>query len=109
MVGYRVVEAPDAKAAVERLGQDVIDVVVSSLDLPQSGSYELLKKLRQTPEFSHIPALGLSDDSDPTDEAAREDLAFNELRDKKDRDAVLDSVARLARSVAQAETVAVSR
>ena len=109
MVGHRVVEAPDAKAAVERLGQDAIDVVVSSLDLPQSGSYELLKKLRQTPEFSHIPALGLSDDSDPTDEAAREDLAFNELRDKKDRDAVLDSVARLARSVSQAETVAVSR
>lgn len=109
MVGHRVVEASDVKVAIERLGHDAIDVVVSSLDLPQSGSYELLKKLRQTPEFSHIPALGLSDDSVAADELPQEDLAFNELRDKKDRDAVLDSVARLARSVARAETVAVSR
>lgn len=107
MVGHRVVEANDAKDAVDRLGRDAIDVVVSCLSLPDAGSRELLRKLRQTPEFSHIPTLGLSDKSVDSDEQPQDDLVFDELRNKKDRDAVLDSVARLARSVSRTEAVEV--
>jgi CheY-like chemotaxis protein len=65
MAGHRVVEASHAAAALERLGRDHIDIVVSALDLPECGSYELLKRLRQTPELTHIPALGLSQDEAP--------------------------------------------
>lgn len=105
MVGHRVVEANDARGAVDRLGRDAIDVVVSSLSLPDAGSLELLRKLRHTPEFSHIPTLGLSDESVDPEAPLPDDPVFDELQDKKDRDAVLDSVARLARSVSRAETV----
>jgi len=102
MAGHRVVEAFDATDALERLGRDQIDVVVSSLDLPEFGSYELLKRLRQTPELTHIPALGLSEDGMPADPLSQQGPAFDELRSKKDREAVLDSVARLARSISEA-------
>ncbi len=102
MAGHRVVEAIDARDALERLGRNQIDIVVSNLDLPDSGSYELLKRLRQTPEFMRIPVLGLSDDGIPADLLSQQDPAFDELLSKRDRDAVLDSVARLARSFSEA-------
>ena len=101
MAEHRVVEAIHAADALERLGREQIDIVVSSLDLPGSGSYELLKRLRQTPEFTHIPALGLSEDGVPADAPHQQGPAFDELRSKKDRDAVLDSVARLTRSISE--------
>ena len=107
MAGHRVVEAVDARDAIERLGRDQIDVVVSSLDLPEFGSQQLLKKLRQTPEFTHIPAVGLSDESSPVDAGPPSAPAFDELRNKKDRAAVLESVARLVHSVSEAEMVEV--
>lgn len=101
MAGHRVVEANRLADALERLGREPIDIVVSSLDLPDRGSYELLKRMRQTPEFRHIPALGLSENEGPL-----QTPAFDELCSKKDHDAVLDSVMRLTRSVCAAGELA---
>jgi two-component system chemotaxis sensor kinase CheA len=100
MAGHRVMEASDARDALERLGRDSFDVVVASLDLPDAGAQELLKKLRDTPEFAHIPTIGLSDEGPGQSPALS---ACNESRNKRDREAVLESVARLARSVAREE------
>jgi two-component system chemotaxis sensor kinase CheA len=107
MMGHRVVEARDVADAFDRLGQDPIDIIVSSLDLPDSGSYQLLNRLRRTPEFSHIPALGLRAENGFADQAPLDDLTFDELLNKRDRDEVLASITRLAHSVTEAETVEV--
>lgn len=106
MAGYHVVEASHAADALERLNRERIDIVVSSVDLPDAGSYELLRTLRRAPELTDIPALGLSEDGAAGDSLPRQGLRFDEVCRTADRQAVLDSIARLTRLMPAAPELA---
>jgi two-component system chemotaxis sensor kinase CheA len=89
MAGYRVLEAANLDEVIRGLERRPVDVVVTSLDLPPGGSSAVLAALRQRPEWQAIPVLALADQV------------------KFDRDAMLESVARLASALVSAQTVPV--
>lgn len=72
MEGYQVVEAANLDEAIRRLEQNVVDVVVTALDLPPYTSADVRDVLRRRPEWRGIPILLLADSAE---QAAAETLA----------------------------------
>ena len=58
--GFRVVEAENGVDALEKVKGEQIDFVVTDLNMPQMDGIELIKNLRQIPEFKFVPILVLS-------------------------------------------------
>lgn len=57
-LGYTsVLEADDGATALEALRSEKIQLIISDWNMPQLSGLELLKKIRQTPEWQGIPFL----------------------------------------------------
>ena len=52
-----VVEADDGTTAWEVLNKDHIDFIISDLNMPQMTGIELLRKVRASEDFGHLPFL----------------------------------------------------
>ena len=100
MAGYRVIEAANLEEAIRRLEQQPVDVIVAALDLPPGGSAGLREAMRRRPEWERIPILALAGTAD---QARTLPVDFQECRVKFDREAMLESVARLASALVAAE------
>lgn len=107
MAGYRVVEAANLDEALRGLERQPVDVVVASLDLPPDGSSALLAAMRRRPEWEAIPILALADSVEQVRSRTGQPMEFEECLFKFDREAMLESVARLASALASAETAPV--
>ena len=96
MAGYRVLEAANSQEAIERLQRDRVDVVLSRLDLPGEGPFELLRRLRLEPAWRGLPAVALA--SGPEEMERREDreFEFDDYQMRFDKEATLNSISRLA-------------
>jgi two-component system, chemotaxis family, sensor kinase CheA len=105
MAGYRVLEAANLDEAIRGLEQQPVDVVVTALDLPPNGSSALLAAMRQRLEWEGIPVLALADSAEQA--RAGQPMGFQDCQAKFDREAMLESVARLASALASAETAPV--
>jgi two-component system chemotaxis sensor kinase CheA len=103
MAGYRVLEAANLDEAIRVLEHQPVDVVVAALDLPPKGSAALLEAMRRRPEWKAIPVLGLADSPEQVREPAVRAAGFQDCRAKYDREAMLESLARLASALASAE------
>ena len=103
MAGYRVHEAANLEEAIRGLEQQPVDVVVTALDLPPNGSSALLAAMRQRPEWEGIPVLALADSAENVQASAVRTAGFQDCQAKFDREAMLESVARLASALASAE------
>jgi two-component system chemotaxis sensor kinase CheA len=103
MAGYRVLEAPDLSEAVRALEQQRVDVVVAAVDLPPQGSSALLAALRHRPEWAAIPILALADAAGMAQMEGLRAAGFEDCQAKYDREAMLESVARLAAALTAAE------
>lgn len=53
----RIHEAPDGREAMKILHATRIDLVISDWNMPVMSGFELLKRVKGTPEWSHIPFL----------------------------------------------------
>ena len=104
MAGYRVLEAANLDEAIRELEQQPADVVVAALDLPPDGSSALLAAMRARPEWERIPVLALADSAEQIQSSAARTAGFEDCQAKFDREAMLESVARLASAQASAET-----
>lgn len=102
MEGYRVMEAANLDEAVRGLEQAPVDIVVTSLDLPPGGSGALLSAMRRRPEWERIPVLGLAESASQL-RGQDSHGGFQDCQVKFDREAMLESVARLASALASAE------
>ncbi len=58
--GFAVVAAGDGMEAVEKLPQQKIDLVITDLNMPNLDGFELIKIIRETPEYKDIPIIILS-------------------------------------------------
>jgi two-component system chemotaxis response regulator CheY len=63
-VGFEVIEAEDGKQAIERLGNAKVDVVITDLNMPNMNGIELIRALRQRPEYQFTPILMLTTEAD---------------------------------------------
>ena len=105
MVGYRVLEAGSLDEAVRALQQHPVDIVVTAIDLPPVGGAALVREMRLRQEWQGIPILALADSAEEA--RARQNADFQDCQVKFDRDAMLESVARLAAALASSETAGV--
>jgi signal transduction histidine kinase/CheY-like chemotaxis protein len=55
--GWRVVEADNGRAGIERLREAVPDVIVLDLMMPEMDGFEVLEELRRRPEWRSIPVI----------------------------------------------------
>jgi two-component system chemotaxis sensor kinase CheA len=107
MAGYRVFEAADQDEAIRRLEQQPVDIVVAALDLPPNGSSALLAAMRRRPEWERTPVLTLAESVEQVRARSAQPAGFEDCQVKFDREAMLESVARLASALASAETAPV--
>jgi two-component system chemotaxis response regulator CheY len=64
MKGYRVVTASDGMDALEKLPQENVELVVTDLNMPTMDGFELIKTLRENPQYENIPIVILTSLSD---------------------------------------------
>jgi two-component system chemotaxis sensor kinase CheA len=107
MAGYRVLEAANLDEAIRGLEQQSVDVVAASLELPPGGSDALLTAMRRRPEWQGIPVLALADSAEQVQARAGRPAGFQDCQVKFDREAMLESVARLAAALVSAEAAPV--
>jgi len=107
MAGYRVLEAANLDEALRGLEHEPVDVVAAAVDLPPKGSAALLEAMRRRPEWEAIPVLALVDSPARVREPALRTAGFQDCQAKFDREAMLESIARLASALDSAETAPV--
>jgi two-component system chemotaxis response regulator CheY len=62
--GYSVVFAENGLDALEKLGTDAVNLIMTDLNMPYMDGMELIKNLRADPSFSDIPILMVTTESD---------------------------------------------
>ncbi|KAF1042857.1 MAG: CAI-1 autoinducer sensor kinase/phosphatase CqsS [Herbaspirillum frisingense] len=58
--GYRVIEAEDGEAGLERLHAEKVDVIVTDLRMPRMDGFEMASLIKQNDAYSHIPIVVLT-------------------------------------------------
>ena len=96
MAGYRVLEAVDSQQALERLRRDQVDLLLSGLDLPGEGPFELLRRLRLEPEWRGLPAVALASGPEEIEQRGEREFEFDDYQLRFDKEATLNSISRLA-------------
>ena len=105
MAGYQVIEAASLDEAIRRLEQQPVDIVVAALDLPSDGSSALLAALRGRTEWERIPVLALAESAEQVRARSGQAMDFQDCQMKFDREAMLESVTRLASALGSPEAV----
>jgi two-component system chemotaxis sensor kinase CheA len=100
MAGYRVTEAANLSEAMRGLEQQSVDAVVATLDLPPAGTSALITAMRLRPEWKAIPVLALAESAEQVRARAGQPTDFQDCQVKFDREAMLESLARLAVALA---------
>lgn len=59
-VGYRVMLAEDGEAALSRLAQGGIDLVLTDVEMPQLNGFELVRRIRSQPQTQDLPVVIVS-------------------------------------------------
>ena len=95
MAGHRVIEAASAADAMDKLGKDRVDVVVTALDLPDRSAFQLLESMGKQPALRNIPVVALANRIEETN-APADGAGFDDYLLKFDRTAMLRSVDRLS-------------
>lgn len=61
--GYDVLEAEDGQAALEMLQDQIVDMVVTDLNMPRLDGIELIRETRKLPAGKFIPIIMLTSES----------------------------------------------
>jgi twitching motility two-component system response regulator PilH len=65
--GFEVMTAGDGEQALTMMGATSPDLVVLDIILPKSNGYTVCRKLKQKPEWKHIPVVMLSSKDQESD------------------------------------------
>lgn len=69
MQGFQVITASDGMDALEKLPQQQVDLLVTDLNMPNMDGFELIRALRENPQYKDLPVIILTS---LTDEVSRE-------------------------------------
>ncbi|MGK5095147.1 SpoIIE family protein phosphatase [Deltaproteobacteria bacterium TL4] len=61
---YDIFEAENGKIAIELLGKNKIELVITDIEMPVMGGLELIKHIRSVPELENLPVLFLTSHTD---------------------------------------------
>ena len=62
--GFEVIEAEDGKDAIDKLGNNPIDIVITDLNMPNMNGFELIRNLRNNASYKFTPILMLTTEGD---------------------------------------------
>ena len=60
MQGFEVVTACDGMDALEKLPDQQVDLVITDLNMPNMDGFELIKALRENPNYKNLPVIILT-------------------------------------------------
>jgi two-component system alkaline phosphatase synthesis response regulator PhoP/two-component system response regulator VicR len=66
-LGYEVKEAMDGVQALEQLGKDTYDLLISDVLMPNKNGWELLKAVRSNPKTKDMPVILLTAKNEDAD------------------------------------------
>ncbi len=61
--GYDVVEAEDGQDAINKLNSDLVDLIITDLNMPNMNGIDLIKAVRQDPAKKFLPIILLTTES----------------------------------------------
>jgi len=93
--GYQVLTAAHGNEAMEILGRQPVDVVVTDIAMPHCDGYELTRIIRSREEWKHIPVMSLTVLSGEEDRRKGIDAGIDEYKIKLDREDVLRALEQL--------------
>jgi two-component system, chemotaxis family, sensor kinase CheA len=103
--GYDVVACEDGLVAWNALqGREKhIDLVVTDLEMPNMNGFELARRIRDDPEFTHLPIIALTSLAGEEDIRRGKESGIDDYQIKLDREKLLESVAGHLRKVLQSK------
>ena len=63
--GVDVLAAGSAEAALRVMKERSISAFITDLHLPRMSGFDLIRRVREQPDYAHVPILVVSGDSDP--------------------------------------------
>lgn len=103
--GYRVYTATSGSKALELLGAEDIDLVLSDIVMPEMDGYELCRRIRSTPVTEFLPVVMITASGSEQRLAALESGADDFITKPFDQSELLARVASLARIKRYHDTV----
>jgi two-component system, chemotaxis family, sensor kinase CheA len=96
--GYQVIATVDGQQAWESLRDNIVDVIVSDVDMPRLNGFELTRRIRDSAKWSHIPVILLTARENPEDKLEGLHAGANIYMKKShfDQAELLEAVNRLA-------------
>ncbi len=64
MQGFTVITAQDGMDALEKLPDQIVDLVITDLNMPHMDGFELIRSLRENEEYKELPIIILTSLSD---------------------------------------------
>jgi two-component system, chemotaxis family, chemotaxis protein CheY len=71
--GYEVIEAEDGQVALQKLKTEKADMLITDLNMPKMDGLQLIKALREIPDYKFIPIIMLTTESDENKKKAGKD------------------------------------
>jgi two-component system, chemotaxis family, chemotaxis protein CheY len=62
--GYKVLEAVDGTDAMNKLGNNLVDMMITDLNMPKMDGIELIKSVRKMSQYKFIPIIMLTTESE---------------------------------------------
>ncbi len=96
-VGYEIVNANDGAEALERLGREAVDLVVTDLEMPRIDGLELTRRVKSHPTLQSLPVVIVTTRGSETDRRKGMDAGADGYITKGDlvRQDLVDVVSRL--------------
>lgn len=77
MQGFTVVTACDGMDALEKLPNQLVDLVITDLNMPNMDGFELIKALRENPAYKDLPVVILTSLTDDVSKERGVELGVN--------------------------------
>ena len=75
--GFEVKEAADGQVALEQLGKEDFDLLISDILMPKKDGWEVIKEIRSNPRMKDIPVIVLTAKNEDADMFKGYDLGAN--------------------------------
>ncbi len=93
--GYQVITAAHGNEALDILKQQMVDVVITDIEMPHCNGYELTKAIKSNAAWQHLPVMAVTALSGEEDRQKGMTAGIDEYRIKLDRDEVLQTLEQL--------------
>ena len=98
--GYEIVTAENGLDAMEKLGMDNINLIVSDMNMPYMDGIELTKTLKTDPAWKHIPIIMVTTEADEDEKVKDLEAGVDDYLVKPtNADQITDSIKKIIKKI----------